>query len=175
VFSQDGPDEGTLLLLEVVRPRVKPHMTVLDLGTGVGLIGVTLAPLLTRGEVWMVDSDIRATRLAEENVRRNGCVNAHIVLGDVTLDLPERLRFDLVVSNPPTHEGKDVLKAFVDESCQILKPGGAIFVVVNRLLSIRALLQDSFGNVEQEARRKGFIVFRAEKKRRRPGFPAPPE
>jgi len=90
VFSADGPDAGSLLLLDSVLPAVKPHMTVVDLGTGIGLIGLAVAGLLSRGEVWMVDSDIRAVRLAEQNVQRNGITNAHVVLGDVTLDLPSR-------------------------------------------------------------------------------------
>ena len=166
VFSHGAPDEGTLLLLEVLEPRVKPHTTLLDLGAGVGIIGVALAPLLTRGEVWMVDSDVRAVRVSEENLRLNGIENAHVVLSDVTLDLPSRLRFDIVASNPPTHSGREVLKTFVEEAHGVLRPGGALYVVVNRLLSVRDLMAGTFGNVEQVQRRRGFIVFRAEKQRR---------
>lgn len=114
----------------------------------------------------MVDSDIRAVRLAEQNATLNGATNAHVVLGDVTIDLPPRLRFDLVVSNPPTHSGKEVLARFVDESYAVLRPGGRMFVVVNRLLSIRAMMAERFGEVEQVARRKGFVVLAAQKARR---------
>lgn len=166
VFSADGPDAGSLLLLDTVVPAVRPHMTALDLGTGVGLIGLSLAGLLTRGKVWMVDPDIRAVRLAEKNIRLNDVANAHVVLGDITLDLPPKLRFDLVVSNPPTHSGKEVLAGFVDESYQVLRPGGWMYVVVNRLLSIRAMMVETFGEVEQMARLKGFVVLRAQKPRR---------
>lgn len=166
VFSADGPDEGSLLLLEAVLPAVKPHMTVADLGSGIGLIGLSLSGKLSRGEVWMVDSDIRAVRLAEQNMTLNEVTNAHVVLGDVTLDLPRKLRFDLVVSNPPTHSGKEVLARFVDESYVVLRPGGRMYVVVNRLLSIRAMMSERFGDVEQVARRKGFVVLAAQKPRR---------
>lgn len=166
VFSADGPDAGSLLLLDFVLPAVKPHMIVVDLGTGIGLIGLAVAGLLSRGEVWMVDSDIRAVRLAEQNVQLNGITNAHVVLGDVTLDLPPGLRFDLVVSNPPTHSGKEVLARFVDESYAALRPGGHMYVVVNRLLSIRTMIAERFGDVEQVDRRKGFVVLAAQKPRR---------
>ena len=115
----------------------------------------------------MVDSDIRAVRLAEENVRANGIENAHIILGDITLDLPPRLRYDLVLSNPPTHSGREVLTSFVAESFAVLRPGGSLYLVVNRLLSIRDMMSSVFGNVEQFDRRKGFIVFRSEKVRRK--------
>lgn len=166
VFSAGGPDEGSLLLLDAVVPAVKPHMAVLDLGSGVGLIGLALAGLVPRGEVWMVDSDIRAVRLAEANLRTNRIENAQVVLGDITRDLPERLRFDLVVSNPPTHSGKEVLAAFVSEAQHVLRPGGSMYLVVNRLLSVKSMLVESFGEAEQVARHRGFIVLRAVKPRR---------
>jgi 16S rRNA (guanine1207-N2)-methyltransferase len=169
VFSHHGPDEGTLLLLDVALPQVKPHMTVLDLGAGVGIIGIAAAVRAARGEVWMVDVDVRATRLAEENVRLNGIENARVLLSDITLDLPERLRFDLVLSNPPTHSGKEVLQSFVGEAFDLLRPGGSLYVVVNRLLSIKDMMEGIFGNVEQVERRKGFIVLRAQKIRRAAG------
>src|SRR5579872_6989203 len=72
VFSQDGPDEGTLLLLQTIMPVVKPHHVVLDLGAGAGVLGVAISGLVPRGGVWMVDSDIRAVRLIEENITLNG-------------------------------------------------------------------------------------------------------
>lgn len=166
VFSHQEPDEGTTLLLDVVLPQVKPHQTVLDLGTGIGIIGIALAGLLTRGEAWMVDVDVRAVRIADENVRLNAVENAHVLLSDITLDLPPKLRFDLVVSNPPTHSGKDVLRSFVGEAYDVLKPGGSLYVVVNRLLSIRDMMADIFGSAEHMERRKGFIVLRATKARK---------
>jgi len=166
VFSQDGPDEGTMLLLNAVGPFLKPHMTVLDLGTGVGLVGVSVAGSLARGEVYMVDSDVRAVRLAQENVLLNRIENAHVKLGDITLDLPPRLRFDLVLSNPPTHSGKQVLTNFVDEAHGVLRPGGWLYLVVNRLLSVRDMMAATFGQVEQVERHKGFKVFRAQKPRK---------
>jgi 16S rRNA (guanine1207-N2)-methyltransferase len=165
VFSQDGPDDGSMLLLETVLPQVKPHQTVLDLGSGVGLLGLSVASLLTRGEVWLADSDIRAVRLSEENIELNNIKNAHVVLSDITLDLPPT-RFDLVLSNPPTHSGKEVLASFIEESYSVLRPGGWLYLVVNRLLSIRDMMDGIFGSVEQVARRKGFIILRAQKQRR---------
>lgn len=166
VFSQDGPDEGSLLLLHAVLPAVRPHQTVLDLGAGVGLLGLSIAPRLERGEVWLTDVDIRAVRLVRENIALNSIENAHVVLGDVTIDLP-KVRFDLVVSNPPTHSGKDVLQSFVRESYDVLRPGGSLYVVVNRLLSIRDMMAETFGEAGQVAREKGFLVIRSEKPRRR--------
>ena len=166
VFSHDGPDPGTLLLLETVLPEIRPHQTVLDLGCGAGILGLAVAGRLTRGEVWLVDSDIRAVRLAEENRRLNRIENAHVELSDITSDLPH-IRFDLVISNPPTHSGKEVLSTFVEEAFAVLRPGGKLYLVVNRLLSVRDTLHSVFGNVEQANRKKGFIILRSARPRPR--------
>jgi 16S rRNA (guanine1207-N2)-methyltransferase len=168
VFSAGGADAGTMLLVESLLPAVRPHQKVLDLGAGAGLIGITIAPKLTRGEVWMVDVDIRATRLAARNVAINGIENAHVILGDVTADLPQGLRFDTVASNPPTHDGREVLQQFVDQSYRVLRPGGSLWCVANRLLSLQDMMSTCFGEVEVIARRKGFVVLRSRKARRAP-------
>jgi len=167
VFAADGPDPGSLLLLDAVLPALRPHQRVLDLGTGNGILGLVVAAQLPRGEMWMVDVDIRATRLAEANRIRNGIENGHVLLSDGTLDLPSRLRFDLVISNPPTHSGRRVLEELVSESFQVLKSGGSLWVVVNRLLSVRDTIQRVFGNGTQISRKGGYLVLRAEKPRNR--------
>lgn len=166
VFSADGPDEGSLLLLDTVFPSLRPHQTVLDIGTGVGVLGIPIATRLTRGEAWLVDSDVRAARLAQRNVEQNEIDNAHVVLSDVTSDLPRKLRFDLVVSNPPTHEGKEVLAQIVMESYRVLRPRGSLCLVVNRLLSVKAMMSHTFGVTEVVARKHGFLVLRSEKARK---------
>lgn len=165
IFSANEPDPGTRLLLSALLPELKAHQKLLDLGTGVGLIGVALAGRLSGGEVWMSDVDIRCTRLAERNLSNNRVENGHVVLSDGTRDLPPRLRFDLVASNPPTHDGHEVLMQLVGESYSVLRPGGSLWIVVNRLLSIRSMMQDAFDNVEQISRRKGSVVFRSVKRR----------
>lgn len=167
VFSAGSPDEGSLLLLEALLPTLRPHHTILDIGTGCGLIGIAAASVLSRGEAWLVDVDVRAVRLAMHNVERNNVTNAHVVLSDVTSDLPPRQRFHLVASNPPTHDGRAVLSQIVDESYRVLRPGGSLWIVVNRLLSIKDMMAGTFGSVEVVARKHGFLVLRAEKRRLR--------
>jgi 16S rRNA (guanine1207-N2)-methyltransferase len=164
VFAHRGIDAGTRLLIEAM--RVSPTARVLDLGCGYGVIGIVAARLATRGRAVLVDSDIRATRLAERNLLLNGVTNAEVVLGDGVHDLPRGSRFDLVVSNPPTHSGREVLDDLVEGSYRVLRPHGQLYMVVNRLLSLRNQIGEVFGNVEIAARSKGYIVVRAVKQPR---------
>jgi 16S rRNA (guanine1207-N2)-methyltransferase len=164
VFAHRGLDAGTRLLIETM--RVSPTARVLDLGCGYGAIGIVAAKLAERGHAVLVDSDVRATRLAKENLALNGVTNAEVVLGDGVHDLPRGSRFDVVASNPPTHSGREVLDDMVLGAYKVLKPRGQLYMVVNRLLSLRKEIGEVFGNVEISARDKGFIVVRAVKEAR---------
>ena len=161
VFSADGIDPGTRLLIETM--HVSPTARVLDLGCGFGAIGIVAAKLASKGEVTLVDSDIRATRLALRNLELNGVTNAQVILGDGVHDLPPKSRFNVVVSNPPTHEGRQVLDDFVAGAYRVLRPRGQLCLVVNRVLSLRREVERIFGNEAIVDRSKGYVVLRAVK------------
>jgi 16S rRNA (guanine1207-N2)-methyltransferase len=161
VFSYGEIDEGTRLLVEAM--RVSPTARVLDLGCGYGVIGIVAAKLASRGHVTLIDSDIRATRLTERNLEANDIENADVILGDGVRDLPPKSRFDVVVSNPPTHSGRDVLDEMVEGAYKVLRPRGQLYLVINRLLSLRKKVEEVFGNSETIGREKGFVVIRAVK------------
>lgn len=161
VFAARAIDDGTRLLLEAL--EIAPDADVLDLGCGYGVIGIVAAKLAPRGQVTLVDSDIRATRLTQQNLELNNVTNAHVVLGDGVHDLPPDARFDVVASNPPTHSGREVLDDFVSSAHGVLRPGGQLYIVIKRLQSLRREVERVFGNVELAARKKGFVVIRAVK------------
>ena len=161
IFAQHGIDTGSRLLIEAM--KVTPTARVLDLGCGYGPIGIVAARLAVRGSAVLVDSDIRATRLAQRNLELNGVTNAEVILGDGWHDLPAKSRFDLVVSNPPTHSGREVLDDFVEGAYKVLRPRGQLYMVVNRLLSLRKEIEKIFGAVETVSQSKGFVVIRAAK------------
>jgi 16S rRNA (guanine1207-N2)-methyltransferase len=121
------------------------------------------AKLAARGHVTLNDVDIRATRLAQRNLEANGVSNAEVILGDGLRDLPPKSRFDVIVSNPPTHSGREVLDEMVAAAYKLLRPRGQLYLVINRLLSLRREVDSVFGGSETVARHKGFVVIRAVK------------
>jgi 16S rRNA (guanine1207-N2)-methyltransferase len=161
VFAHREVDEGSLLLIETM--RISPTARVLDWGCGYGAIGIVAAKLAARGHVTLIDVDIRATRLAQRNLEANGVANAEVVLGDALTDLPPKARYDVIVSNPPTHSGREVLDAMVAGAYKALRPRGQLYLVINRLLSLRREVDSVFGGSETVARHKGFVVIRAVK------------
>ena len=159
VFSYGELDTGTRLLIEAM--RVSPTAHVLDLGCGYGPIGIVASKLASRGHVTLIDADIRATRLAGRNLALNAVENADVVLGDGFRDLPPKTRYEVIASNPPTHNGREVLDEMVAGAYKALKPRGQLFLVINRLLSLRREVDQVFGNSEVVGREKGFVVIRA--------------
>jgi 16S rRNA (guanine1207-N2)-methyltransferase len=164
VFSHKEVDPGTLLLIEAM--HVSPTAKVLEIGCGYGVIGIVAAKMAERGHVTMVDPDVRATRLSQRNLEANGVTNAEVVLGDGVLDLPPKAKYDVVVTNPPTHSGREVLDEIVAGAYKVLKPRGAMYMVINRLLSLRREVEDVFGGAEAVAHSKGYVVLKAVKQPR---------
>lgn len=161
VFAQYGLDFGSKLLLEVI--SIPGSGTFLDLGYGCGVIGLTLAKTSPDSLVYLIDTDIRAIRLTMHNAMTNHITNITTHISDVVADLPMDIAFDLVVSNPPTHRGIEVLLDFIRGAHSVLKPGGQVYFVVNRLISVLGKLASIFGNSEKVIKRQGYIVFKATK------------
>ncbi len=87
--------------------ETKSKLRVADLGTGSGVIGLSLASELPRGttEVWLTDLSADALEVARANLAGLGLINGdvRVVQGSWFAALPSELRnsFNLIVSNPP--------------------------------------------------------------------------
>jgi len=149
VFSYDRVDEGTALLIQQITPEWVLGKRLLDFGCGYGLIGIMAARF---GAVWvdMVDVDLSAVAAAQENLVLNQILNAQARPSDV-LDAITTERYDLIVSNPPFHAGKQVdyamAQTFISHSRFILNTGGRLVIVANRFIRYDRLMKDVFGNV----------------------------
>src|SRR6266480_3184362 len=82
VFSREGLDRGTELLLEAI--EVGPCESILDLGCGYGVIGIVAAHLSEGGHVILTDVNERAAALARANLAGNGIRNAEVRIGTST-------------------------------------------------------------------------------------------
>jgi tRNA1(Val) A37 N6-methylase TrmN6 len=89
----------------------RPGERVLDVGAGVGTVGLCLA-VRTGAEVVLLEPESRLAALAEENARRNGLVEGvRVACGRVGLSGREAAAlgldpesFDHVLANPPYHD-----------------------------------------------------------------------
>ena len=85
--------------LEFLKGKEPPK--ILDLCTGSGCIGITLAKELPTSNVKMLEKYEEAFKYAKQNITLNAAENATLVKGDIfKADCAEE-GFDLIVSNPP--------------------------------------------------------------------------
>jgi release factor glutamine methyltransferase len=96
VFS---PRRTTEQLVDAALERIGDAPSrVADIGTGSGVVAVTLALRAPLVEVWASDTCSRALELARANAERLGA-QVHLVKGDLLEGLPRDL--DLIVANLP--------------------------------------------------------------------------
>lgn len=162
VFSPDGVDRGTRVLLGSVPPPAADG-TLLDIGCGWGPIAVSMALASPDAQVWGVDVNERVLALARANAATAGADNVTIALPD---DVPPDLRFRTIWSNPPIRVGKDELHQILLTWLPRLEIGGDAWLVVSKDLggdSLQKWLHDSLGagfHVSRATTDKGFRVLR---------------
>ena len=159
VFSADGLDLGTAVLLRESTPRPESRR-LLDLGCGYGVLAVALASASPHAQVDAVDVNERALALTASNAARHG------VADQVRTMLPDaadpEARYDEIWSNPPIRIGKDALHELLTTWLGRLAPGGVARLVVGRNLgadSLQRWLIEQGYRCERVASAKGFRVF----------------
>jgi len=162
VFSPDGVDRGTRVLLGSVPPPATEG-TLLDVGCGWGPIAITMALQSPDARVWGVDVNERVLGLARANAVAAGASNVTVGLPD---EVPADLRFRTIWSNPPIRVGKDELHAILLTWLPRLEVGGDAWLVVSKDLggdSLQRWLRDALDGGFQVSRAttdKGFRVIR---------------
>lgn len=73
---------------------------ILDIGTGSGCIGITLAKELPNAQVTLMDVSPKALEMARYNAKENG-VEVQAILQDVLALEQLPAQYDVIVSNPP--------------------------------------------------------------------------
>ena len=159
VFSRDGLDNGTRLLIDCMEVRSTDH--ILDWGCGWGALGMVAARLSARGNATLVDSNIRAISCAKENLRRNRICNAVVRVVDARVFDP-REKFDLIVSNPPFHDGNSAAHPLIEGAFGALRPGGRLMLVVMRPEAYLKHICRVFGKGKENimAQKDGYVVLR---------------
>lgn len=162
VFSPDGVDRGTKVLLGSVPPPA-PDGALLDIGCGWGPIAITMALESPDAQVWGVDVNERVLDLARRNATAAGAGNVTIALPD---EVPGDLRFRTIWSNPPIRVGKDELHQILLAWLPRLEVGGDASLVVSKNLggdSLQRWLQETLDDgfhVTRASTDKGFRVLR---------------
>ena len=142
------------------------HPKILDLGTGSGVIAISLAKEIKNAIIWANDISFEALDLAKDNAQHHN-LNSRITFCQGDLWQPfshSSASFDMIISNPPYipsetfktlspevrdyeprvaldgHEnGMHFIKKIIEESEMYLKPGGWLLIEMDPNQTERAL------------------------------------
>ena len=171
------PRADTEVLVDVAAERARSQETpsIVDLGTGSGIVAILLARFCTHAVVTAVDVSAAALDVAQVNAARHG-VRVRFLEGDWYAPLGDE-RFTLIVSNPPyvadgdphlqqnglpfepRHaltdgvtggDGLACIRRIADGALSHLRPGGWLLMEhgYDQAVEVRRLLNDAgFGDV----------------------------
>lgn len=162
-FAGASYDIGTRALIEAVEAAGLPEATIaVDLGCGTGILAAWLARSLPRAQVIATDRSWAACASAQATAAANGvAARVRVLRGNVGEGIPDA-SVDLVVLNPPFHEGHRVQQGMANElfraAARMLRPGGVLITVFNSHLRHRQQLERLVGSTRQLARTAKFTV-----------------
>ena len=147
------PETEQLVELALEVAKDKPAATILDIGTGSGVIALTIALELPSATLHATDLSPDALALAAENATRHALTD-RIVFHQADLLPPDDARFDLIIANLPyipaeetaslspevRHDpasaldggadGLDLIRRLIDTAPDRLAPGGALLLEI---------------------------------------------
>ena len=158
VFSAAELDTGTELLLSTIDNKIKGK--VLDLGCGAGIIGSMIKKSSPNAQITMTDIHAMALESARKTLSENQ-LQGEVYASDVFSDIEGK--FDLIISNPPFHDGIDTayraVTELITQAKWHLNQGGELRIVANAFLPYPELLRQHFGDYEVVAQTGKFKVY----------------
>lgn len=169
VFGFKQLDAGTELLLTTLKKNLvelQPLRRTLDFACGTGIVGAYFNAINIAADVTYVDISavaIEATKRTLASNKLEGTILPHD-------GIPKMERsFQLIISNPPFHEGLDtntgLSERFVEEAYRALAFNGLFYFVANNHLPYPKLLAQTFKHFEIVAKNQNFSVYKAKKLR----------
>ena len=141
-----GYHPTTYTCLEVLERLIKPDCTVLDLGTGSGILTVAAAKL-GAGRVLALDTDPVAVKAAKQNFQRSNLSgNVTAAQGSVPHRLVEDSYYDLVLAN--------ISARAISERAEDLKP----ILKSDGHLVASGIISDQHDSAEMGLKKAGFKI-----------------
>jgi len=168
VFSKSKVDFGTDLMLNEFlkenRGLEVEKIKILDIGCGYGVVSVILKSFYPEISITLSDVNERALELSEENLKKYGINDYHIIKSDAFEKITEK--FDVILSNPPIRAGKDIIFKIYSEAYEHLNENGEFYCVIQTkhgAKSTQKKLVEIFGNCDTVTIDGGYRIFLSKK------------
>lgn len=138
VFSKNKIDEGSRLLVETFFKYGEKNKNILDVGCGIGFIGITLNKIMN-ANVDMIDVNNRALHLTKMNITENK-VKANVFYSNIYENIIKK--YDVIITNPPIRAGKKVYLTILEESFNYLKENGELWFVMRTNHGVKTIIKN---------------------------------
>ena len=159
VFAGTSVDIGTRAMLATF-DQLPAYETAIDLGAGTGILAADLKRRRPAARVVATDASAAAAESARATMKANG-IDVE-VLRDAGLDSQPDASVDLIVLNPPFHDGgavtTDIALDLFAQSARVLRSGGELWTVWNSHLAYKPDLSRLIGSTREIARTAKFTV-----------------
>ena len=163
VFSNNKVDYGSFLLIKTLLKEPNCQ-SLLDMGCGYGVIGITLDYFKKCETLTMVDINKRAVDLTLENINKFELTNAKSYVSDGFKEIKDN--YDVIAFNPPIRAGKKVIYPIYDDSVLHLNKDGRFYIVIHKDLGANSTinyLKEKDLNVDIILKDKGYFILKVTK------------
>ena len=125
----------------------RDNLKIVDICTGSGCIGISLAQIFTNSEIVLSDISSEALAVANRNIKEHQLTNVTTVQGDMLEPFSDHVdRFDVIICNPPYIENESTIdeKTWKQEPhlALLAKPGTLFYERV--LQDYQKIVNDEF-------------------------------
>lgn len=163
VFSKNELDFGSRLLIEEII-KMGLFGKVLDLGCGIGVIGLVLASFFPHAHFVMSDINNRAVKVTEMNKNRLSLKNTTVLQSDIFSNINDK--FDFIITNPPIRAGKKVVYTIFEKAYDHLNDQGVLMIVIRKeqgAPSALKKLETIYPNCSIIKRKKRYYIIKCQK------------
>ncbi|WP_413736902.1 23S rRNA (guanine(1835)-N(2))-methyltransferase RlmG [Sodalis sp. RH21] len=167
VFSRASLDIGARFFMQYLPAGLEG--TLVDLGCGNGVLGLTALGLNPRAQVHFVDESYMAIASSQINIKTNrpdDLARCQFNIGSALAGY-EADCLQAVLCNPPFHQQQvitdHIAREMFREAKRCLRAGGELRIVANRHLDYYHKIKQLFGNCTTLGSNQKFVVLRAVK------------
>ena len=144
------PRPDTEVLVGEVIKVTRNGDNILDMCTGSGCIGITLAKKFPESRVLGVDVSEKALKVAQKNKHNLEADNIDFMLSDLFGELGNDITFNTIVSNPPYIRSDEIPHLMPEVS--VFEPHEALDGSEDGLLFYRRIIKDCRANLKPQGR-----------------------
>ena len=167
VFGWNKQDAGSAFLIEHLGELLASFRDapadLLDLGCGYGYLSLQAFhryPDLHSATFVLADNNAAAVHCARANLQQHG-ITGKVIDSDCANQVEQQ--FDLILCNPPFHQGfdvsQDITSRFLQSTSEHLRPDGKALFVVNQFIGLEKKAAPYFSVIKELARNKSFKLI----------------